>query len=237
MIEINNIYNKDCLELMQEMLECGFDGKVDFILTDPPYNIDFKPPRQNCGTAESRIKIQNDNMGDVEFYNFIKTVFSLCYKLLKNDSFLITFMGWSSIPTFEKALTECGFTIKSMPIWVKECFGIGYYTRPQYEPMYLCFKGNPKPLERPISDVIQVPRAKNIIHSCQKPRDLLQILINSFSNEGDLILDPFGGSFSTCVAAKKCGRNYISCEIDKTLYLAGKDNLDKETNQISLFDL
>lgn len=237
MIEINNIYNKDCLELMQEMLECGFDGKVDFILTDPPYNIDFEPPRQDSGTKESRMKIQNDNMDDKDFYSFIEKVFSLCYKLLKDDSFLITFMGWSTIPILNKAVTEAGFTIKSMPIWVKECFGIGYYTRPQYEPMYLCFKGNPKPLENPISDVLQVARARNIIHSCQKPDKLLQILINTFSKEGDLVLDPFGGSFSTAKNCKKCGRNYISCEIDETLYNAGKENLYKETNQISLFDL
>lgn len=144
-------------------------------------------------------------------------------------------MSWKTIPVFNDAITQAGFTIKSMPIWVKNSFGIGYYTRPQYEPMYLALKGNPPPPETAISDVIVCEKVAKLIHSCQKPTNLLSKLINTFSQEGDTVFDGYGGSFSTCVASRKCGRNYISCEIDEELYRIGAKHLNQETNQISLF--
>lgn len=233
MIEINNVYNKDCIELISEMLECGYKEKVGFILTDPPYGISYSSNHRE----EKFEVIANDDLSGEKLLLFLTQYFSGCYNLLKNDSFMITFMGWSTIPEFNKAIREAGFYIKSMPIWVKNNFGMGYYTRPQYEPMYLCIKGKPSPPERAISDVIKADKVRDLIHSCQKPINLLSILINTFSKPEDLVFDGFGGSFSTCVAAKKCGRNYISCEIDEKLYNIGKENLYKETNQISLFDL
>ena len=228
-IERNNIYNEDCLEILNKMQEQGI--VVDFILTDPPYGIKYVPPRGTHGA------IQNDDFSNQEHVDLIYEYFKRCYNILKDDSFMVSFMGWSTIPAFNDAITKAGFTIKSMPIWVKNNFGIGYYTRPQYEPMYLCFKGSPKPPENAISDVIKADKVVNTIHSCQKPIDLLSILLRTFSKEGDLVFDGFGGSFSTCVACRKCGRDYISCELDEELFEAGKKNLFGETNQISLFDI
>lgn len=230
MIEVNNVYNMDCIELMNNMLNEGYNGKVDLVLTDPPYGIAYKPR-----SGEFDI-IDNDDLDEEKLYQLIAEYFKLSYNLLKDDSFLITFMGWQTIPVFNKALKDAGFTIKSMPIWVKNNFGMGYYTRPQYEPMYLCIKGKPKPPKTVISNIIKANRVQELVHSCQKPIDLLSILINTFSQPGELVFDGFGGSFSTCIASRKCGRNYISCEINKKLFEIGKANLYNETNQLSLFD-
>lgn len=232
MIEINNIYNMDCIELMNNMLNEGYKGKIDLVLTDPPYGISYQSPHRN----EKFDVIDNDEKDDEKLLEIINTYFRLAYDLLKDDSFLITFMGWSTIPVFNKALKDAGFTIKSMPIWYKNNFGMGYYTRPQYEPMYLCFKGKPKPPKTAISDVIKASKVQDLVHSCQKPIDLLATLINTFSQPGELVFDGFGGSFSTCIASRKCGRNYISCEINKSLFEIGKNNLSDEVNQLSLFD-
>lgn len=229
MVEENNIYNANCIDVLDEMIKC--DQKVQFILTDPPYGIQFVPQRSTFGA------IMNDDFTDDNQVKLIYEYFERCYKVLENDRFLVTFMGWSTIPIFNDALKKAGFTIKSMPIWYKNVWGIGYYTRPQYEPMYLCIKGKPKPPQSPISDVIRAEKVVDLVHSCQKPVNLLSILINTFSNENDIIFDGFGGSFSTCVAARKCGRRYISCELDENLFKIGKENLYGETNQISLFDL
>ncbi len=229
MIEPNNIYNANCIDVLDEMICDG--QQVQFILTDPPYGIDFVPQRSDFGG------IQGDNFSDEEQVKLIYEYFKRCYKVLEDDKFLVTFMGWSTIPTFNDALKNAGFTIKSMPIWYKNRFGIGYYTRPQYEPMYLCLKGKPSPPQVPISDVIQAAKVDNWVHSCQKPINLLSTLINTFSQPDDIVFDGFGGSFSTCVAARKCGRQYISCELDEKLFEIGKKNLEHETNQLSLFDL
>ena len=228
-IEPNNIYNANCIEVLDEMIRDG--QQVQFILTDPPYGINFVPQRNDFGG------IQGDDFTDENQVKLIYDYFERCYQVLENDNFLVSFMSWVTIPTFNDALTKAGFTIKSMPIWYKNVWGIGYYTRPQYEPMYLCMKGKPKPPQTAISDVIKADKVVDLIHSCQKPINLLSVLINTFSQPDDIVFDGFGGSFSTCVAARKCGRQYISCELDEKLFEIGKKNLGQETNQISLFDV
>ena len=212
MIEPNNIYNANCIDVLDEMIRDRQQGQ--FILTDPPYGINFVPQRNDFGG------IQGDDFTDENQVKLIYDYFERCYQVLENDKFLVSFMGWSTIPTFNDALTKEGFTIKSMPIWYKNVWGMGYYTRPQYEPMYLCMKGKPKPPQAAISDVIKADK-----------------VINTFSQPDDIVFDGFGGSFSTCVAASKCGRQYISCELDEKLFKIGEKNLERETNQLSLFDL
>ena len=230
MIECDHIYNKDCLEVIDELLNGG--GCVDCVLTDPPYNINFSTQHRK----ENFDVIVNDNLSEAEFLTLLQNYFSGCYKLLKNDGFLITFMSWRTISQFEKALKAAGFAIKSMPIWVKNNFGIGYYTRPQYEPMYLCLKGNPKPPREAISDVIHCPRVKDLVHSCQKPVPLIMKLLQTFTNEGDIIFDGFIGSGTTAIAAAKTQRHYIGCEIDTATYKTATERVERETAQMSFFD-
>lgn len=224
---INNIYNEDCITAMQSMP----DKCIDMVLTDPPYNINFSSQRRK----EKFEVIENDNLSDDDFDALLTTYFKECYRLLKDDTFLISFMGWSTIPFFEKAIKQAGFEIKSMPIWVKNNFGLGYYTRPQYEPMYLCLKGKPKPPQVAISDILNYAKVNDLVHSCEKPVPLLQKLLKTFSNEGDIVFDGFAGSGSTCIAARKLNRYYLGFEIDKKYYDIATDRIKKEFSQLSLF--
>lgn len=146
-------------------------------------------------------------------------------------------MGWSTIPFFNKTLTAAGFEIKSMPIWVKNNFGLGYYTRPQYEPMYLCLKGNPKPPKTAISDVIQCAKVKDLIHSCQKPLPLIEKLIQTFCPVRGTVFDGFMGSGTTAVAAIHTVRNFIGFEIDKPTYETAQKRISCEMAQGSIFDI
>ena len=204
-IELNKNHCMDCLEGMKQME----DKSVDLIVTDPPYNINLKPQR---GLTAS---ILNDNMGKVEFKNFLRKVFEQIKRVLKDNSFLIIFISWSTIPLFREVLDSM-FTLKSMPIWVKNNFGIGYYTRPQYEPCFLYMKGEPKSLKKPVSDVWKFNKVLAPIHSCEKPIKLMNFIVKTFSiNKDDLILDPFMGSGTTAVACKQLGRNFIGFEISQ----------------------
>lgn len=224
----NGLYNADCITAMRTMPnDC-----VDMVLTDPPYNINFVPQR----TAE-RGAILNDNLSVEDFDKLLGDYFAECYRLLKPDTFLISFMSWATIPAFEKAIRAAGFTIKSMPIWVKNNFGIGYYTRPQYEPMYLAIKGTPAPPDTAISDVLQYARVVKQIHTCEKPIPLLQRLISTFSREGDVVFDGFAGGGTTAIAARKLRRKYICFELDKNYFDIATSRIENEFAQASfLYD-
>lgn len=223
----NEIYNENCITAMADMPAAC----VDMILTDPPYNIAFQSQRR----AEKFEIIANDDLPDAEFEQLLTTYFAECYRVLKPDTFLISFMSWKTIPFFERTITAAGFTIKAMPIWVKNNFGLGFYTRPQYEPMYLAMKGEPKPPKTAISDIQKFARESDLEHSCQKPIPLLQTLIRTFAPEGGLIFDGFMGSGSTAVAARKLRCKYIGFEIDTKTYKAAQNRIDKEFRQLSLF--
>lgn len=171
-IELNKIYCWDCLELMKQIP----DKSIDLVLTDPPYNINLKPQRW---LTEA---IENDNMTKEDFIEFLDKYFSECKRILKDDTFLISFLGWSTIPEFRQVLDKY-FDLKSMPIRVKNNFGIWFYTRPQYEPMLLYLNWKPPVLKNPISDIIKEDKILAPIHSCEKPVNLYRYLLDNFSKK------------------------------------------------------
>ena len=70
------------------------------------------------------------------------------------------------------------------------------------------------------------------LHNTQKPEALLYRVITLFTKKGDLVLDPFGGTMTTGVIAKKCGRNYTMIERDEKYVFFGKKRLDKTVSEI-----
>lgn len=223
MLEINKVHCWDCLELMKQIP----DKSVDLVLTDPPYNINLQPQRWKTEA------IQNDNMDSAEFEGFLDKYFKECERILKDDSFLITFLWWSTIPEFRKILDKY-LTLKSMPIRVKNNFGIWYYTRPQYEPMLLYLKWKPKVLENPISDVIKADKVLAPIHSCEKPTALYRKLIHTFLRGGGwIVFDWFWWSWGVFVASKELNCDFIWIEIEQKYVDMANQRLN-QTN-VSLF--
>ena len=74
-------------------------------------------------------------------------------------------------------------------------------------------------------------------HPTQKPTQLIIQLLNYYTKENDLILDPFMGSFTTAVACHKMQRRFIGAELDKEYFEKGYARLNKAQSQISIFDL
>jgi len=222
MLELNKIYQWDCLELMKSIP----DKSIDLVLTDPPYNINLKPQRGNTDA------IVNDNMNKQDFMEFIRLYFTECKRILKDDTFMITFLWWSTIPEFRAVCDEL-FTLKSMPIWVKNNFGIGYYTRPQYEPMLLYLKWKPPVLENPISDVIKSDKVHVPIHSCEKPVSLYKKIISAFIWKWKVIFEWFWGSWAIYVACKEMKLDFIGIEIEQKYVDIANKRLANTT--ISLF--
>ena len=67
--------------------------------------------------------------------------------------------------------------------------------------------------------------SKEQLHTTQKPVDLLEYLIKTYTNEGDIVLDCFAGSCTTGLAAINTGRNFIGCEIDKEYFTQAQDRI------------
>jgi len=206
-METNIIYNTDCIEGMKKIP----DNSIDCIITDPPYNINLTTQRKITET------IKNDNLTEEEFKEFLEKVFKEVDRILKEDTFLIIFTSWKTIPLFRSVLDNY-FTLKSMPLWIKNNFGIGYYTRPQYEQCFLYLKGTPPILKNAISDVWHFDKVLNNLHSCEKPIPLMRFIVSSFTKENDIVLDPFAGVGSTLIACKQLQRRYIGYEIEKRYY-------------------
>jgi adenine-specific DNA-methyltransferase len=100
------------------------------------------------------------------------------------------------------------------------------HVRYQHEAAYLLVKGRPPTPANPIGDVIPwTGYTGNKLHPTQKPVPVLLPLIEAFSRRGGLVLDPFAGSGSTLVAARKLGRDYLGIELDDTYHATAMGRL------------
>jgi DNA modification methylase len=182
------------------------NNKADVLFTDPPYNIDFKPQR---GTHD---KILNDSMDSNKFKEFLNDVLTNSFSIQKKDTYSFIWCGWPTIRDFHNAIENI-YEIKSLNIWVKNNFGIGYYTRPKYEPFFLCLNGNPKkPIKAP-ADVWEYDKVSKTLHSCEKPVGLIKNIFDIF-DLGKIVYEPFGGSGSTLLACEKTNRKCYMMELD-----------------------
>lgn len=190
-----------------DAVEKLMDGnKADILFTDPPYNIDFKPQR---GTHE---KILNDSMDDTSFDDFLDGCLSCALASMNPDTYAFIFTGWSKLGSFERAIKKA-FKIQAFHIWVKNNFGIGYYSRPKHEPFYLCLNGKPIRPQTAPADVWEEKKVHKTIHSCEKPVDLIVSIIDTYNKNG-VTLDLFGGSGSTLIACEKTNRSAHLMELD-----------------------
>jgi len=200
--EPNTIYNEDCLETMQRMP----DGSIDLVCTDPPYGVSWQSNRR----ISKHEKIANDSNVD-----WLDDVYTEIYRVLKPDTICVSFYGWPEVDRFMTAWKRAGFIPKSHLVWVKDNFGLGWFTRGQHEPAFLLAKGKPPKPASAISDVLKFAGTGNELHPTQKPVGLIKKLIATYSEPDAVVYDPFIGSGTTARACKDLGRNYIGPEISK----------------------
>ena len=194
------LHQGDCLEFMKTL----DPSSVDAVITDPPYLVDY------TGRWSSDIEaIEGDDDA-----TWVRPAFEQIFRVLKDDSFCVTFYGWPHADVFVGTFKALGFRIVSHLVFVKNVWGLGYFTRGQHEQAFLLAKGKPSPPDDPASDVFDWVRVANAKHPNQKPTRTILDLVDRFSPEGGTVLDPFMGSGTTGVACMKSGRNFIGCEVD-----------------------
>ena len=194
---VNTIAHGDCVDIMRQMPA----NSVDFILTDPPYLVNY---RDRAGRS-----IQNDANAD-----WLKPAMAEAYRVLKQDRVAIMFYGWTKVDAFFEAWRSAGFLPVGHLVFRKSYSSKSRFLRYQHEQAYLLAKGRPPLPAQPLTDVLDMPYSGNKLHPTQKPVAALAPLIRSFSLPGELVLDPFTGSGSTCAAAALTSRKYLGMELD-----------------------
>lgn len=140
--------------------------------------------------------------------------FTDIYRVLRPDTFCVSFYGWNSIGAFFDAWKHAGFSAIGHIVWHKGYASRRGFLNACHEQAYLLAKGRPAKPARPLDDVQPWEYSGNKAHPTEKAVSVLLPLIRAFSLPGDLILDPFSGSGSTLVAAALSGRGYCGIELE-----------------------
>ncbi len=197
---LNKVTHGDCLRVLPALPS----ESIDLCVTDPPYLVNYRP--RDGRTVES----DRSN-------NWLHPSFAEIYRVLKPNSFCVSFYGWPQVDQFMGTWKRVGFRPVSHIICVKDYPSRSGYTRSFHEVAFLLAKGKPAAPANPISDVLRWQCTNNVLHPTQKPVGVIRLLIQTFSPERGIVLDPFAGSGSTGVAAKLTGRDYILIELEATL--------------------
>ena len=228
-MELNKIYNEDCLEGMERIP----DNSIDLIVTDPPYLINYKTGRRKDKEHRFNEVILNDDNEDL-----IKEYIKECYRILKDNSAMYMFCSSQKVEVFKMEL-EKYFTIKNMIIWVKNNHTAGDLKASfgrKYEILFLVNKGRKKFNGKRLTDIWEFPRVSgnNQIHQNQKPIELIEQCIEKHSDEHDIIFDGFMGSGTTAIACINTNRNYIGFELDKEYHEFSIERIKKHVSDNNL---
>lgn len=189
--------------------------QADMVFTDPPYNVDYANSAKDKMRGKHR-PILNDALGD-GFHDFLREALTLL--IAHTQGAIYVAMSSSELDTLQAAFRAAGGKWSTFIIWAKNTFTLGRsdYQR-QYEPiLYGWPEGATRHWcgDRDQGDVWQIKKpAKNDLHPTMKPVELVERAIRNSSRPGDVVLDPFGGSGTTLIAAEKSGRQARLIELD-----------------------
>lgn len=197
-----------------EALERLTEGqRVDMWLTDPPYNVNYE------GGTKDALKIKNDNMDNASFRSFLRDAYSAADAVMKSGAVFYIWHADSEGYNFRGAAADIGWTVRQCLIWKKSSLVMG---RQDYhwihEPCLYGWKAGAGHLwasDRKQVTVMDFAKpSKNTEHPTMKPEALFEYQMLNNTKGGDLVLDSFGGSGTTLIAAEKKGRCARLMELD-----------------------
>jgi DNA modification methylase len=188
---------------------------ADMTVTDPPYNVNYANSAKDKMRGKNR-PILNDNLGD-DFGLFLTAACTNLLAVTKGAVYIA--MSSSELDTLQAAFRAAGGKWSTFIIWAKNTFTLGRadYQR-QYEPILYGWRDGADHYwcgARNQGDVWQIKKpSKNDLHPTMKPVELVERAILNSSKSRDIVLDPFGGSGTTLIAAEKTGRQARLIELD-----------------------
>jgi DNA modification methylase len=195
-------------------------SQADMVFTDPPWNVNYGAIKEGNAQGYKVRKILNDHKSDDEWLEFCQGFCGSLFEATKPGAPIYMVMSAQEWPVVDGTLREAGFHWSSTVIWAKDTLVLSrkdYHT--QYEPIWYGWNASASRLvnveDRKQSDVWQIDRPKRSeLHPTTKPVELCERAIKNSSNAGDIVLDLFGGSGSTLIAAEKAGRSARLMELD-----------------------
>jgi len=209
------------------------DDSVDLIITDPAYGVAFDTQYRQERSWSG--EVFNDD--PVKVFNDFRTIVHEMYRILKPGHHIYCFFSISNYRRFRDILEGAKFNLRPIPlIWTKEGranvplarteYGFANY----YEPIFYATKGASRPLVDCITRANvfnDCPPPTDRIHSTEKPIKLIEYLIGFSSFEGELIVDPYGGSGVVARAAHKMNRRAIVIEEERVMWMKAKEKFEK----------
>lgn len=185
--------------------------KANLVVTDPPYNVNYE------GSAG---KIQNDNMENGKFYQFLFDAFLNMEKVMADDASIYVFHADTEGLNFRKAFSDAGFYLSGTCIWKKQSLVLGRSPYQwQHEPCLYGWKKKGKHQwysDRKQTTIWEFDKPKkNGDHPTMKPIPLIAHPVKNSSMSNCIVLDPFGGSGSTLIACEQLGRICYTLELDE----------------------
>lgn len=188
--------------------------KVDLLLTDPPYNVDYK------GKTKDSLKIENDSMPNEEFREFLKKAFIAADNVMKNGAVFYIWHADLEGYNFRGACADAGWKVRECLIWNKSSMVLGrqdYHWK--HEPCLYGWKGGSGHLwnsDRKQTTVLNFERPnRNGEHPTMKPVNLFSYQLQNNTKEEDAVLDLFGGSGTTLIACEQTNRKCYMMELDE----------------------
>lgn len=223
---VNKIYNEDCIKGMKKIP----DNKVDLIITDPPFAINFKGQRANYNRDGTLVLDGYNEIPVQEYFNFSLTWLHEATRILKDTGSMFVFSSYNNIEDIQKAMKILGLHIVNHVVWQYQ-FGVvtkRKFVTSHYICIFACkddkkrnfypncrFK-NGKERYADMEDVWKIKREYwhgKIKTPNKLPSELVKKLIEYTSKKGDLVFDPFLGSGQVCTVAKSMKRMYCGFEI------------------------
>ena len=188
------------------------DGKkANVCITDPPYACNY--------TGGTGMKIMNDNLKGEEFYQFLLSAFKNAYENLADGAAIYIFHSDAEKVNFYNAVVAAGFHYSTTCIWVKQSLVLGRFDyQMRHEPVIYAFKDTVKHKfygDRKQTTVWEFDRpSKSKLHPTTKPLPLIAYPMKNSSLVNSIVLDLFGGSGSTLMAAEQMDRTAYLMELD-----------------------
>ena len=243
----NKIINGDSLKELRKIP----DETFDLIFSDPPYNLQLK--NELIRPDRSKVDAVNDKWDQFESFktydNFTTNWLTECKRILKKNGSIWVIGSYHNIFRVGSIIQDLGFWILNDVIWNKNNpmpnFRGTRFTNAHETLIWASKDKNSKytfnyQSLKCLNDDLQIRSTWNLpicngnerlkekgkkVHSTQKPESLLHRILLASSNKNDLVLDPFLGSGTTAVVAKKLGRIFYGIEKEKSYFDAANKRL------------
>ncbi|MEM1375760.1 MAG: DNA methyltransferase [Pseudomonadota bacterium] len=209
------------------------NDKATMVFTDPPYNVPIDGHVGGAGKTKHReFAFASGEMSESEFVSFLQTSLTNMADHSVDGSIHFVCMDWRHIAELRQAASEVYSELKNLIVWVKDNGGMGSFYRSRHE-LIFAFKKGDKEHKNTFElgqhgryrtnvweyrgvNTLKTGRMDELgMHPTVKPVQMIGDAIKDVSGRRDIVLDLFGGSGSTLIAAEKTGRYARLCEIDE----------------------